>query len=116
MYKICPACTTLVVALAVAVGTAGPSAIFADTAAAKTTKRHWVKYKTVKLKNGQKGEALREVLQMGTITGTGASTFAGAPVPRARFAVSTPASEAMSDVTSAYQASRVTPQRKGKAD
>lgn len=54
MYKVCRAWHNFSVALAVTVGTAGPSAIFVDTAAAKTTKRHCVKYKTVKLKNGKK--------------------------------------------------------------
>lgn len=54
MYKISRTCATLGVALAVAIGGAGPSAILAESAAAKTTKRHCVKYKTVKLKNGKK--------------------------------------------------------------
>jgi hypothetical protein len=54
MYKISRMCTTLIVAVAVAGGAAGPSAIFVDGAGAKTMKRHCVKYKTVKLKNGKK--------------------------------------------------------------
>jgi hypothetical protein len=54
MYKMSRAFAILGVALAVAIGGAGPSAILAEGAAAKTTKRHCVKYKTVKLKNGKR--------------------------------------------------------------
>jgi hypothetical protein len=54
MYKMSRAFATLGVALAVAIGGTGPGAILAESAAAKTTKRHCVKYKTVKLKNGKR--------------------------------------------------------------
>jgi hypothetical protein len=42
------------VALVMAFGAGAPGAILAEGAAAKTTKRHCVKYKTVKGKNGKK--------------------------------------------------------------
>jgi hypothetical protein len=54
VYKISRTCATLGAALAAAVGGAAPSAILAESATAKTTKRHCVKYKSVKLKNGKK--------------------------------------------------------------
>jgi hypothetical protein len=54
MYKISRAFTAVAVALVMAVGAGAPGAIFVEGAAAKSMKRHCVKYKTVKAKNGKK--------------------------------------------------------------
>jgi len=46
--------TTVAIALAMAVGVSGSSAILADSAVAKSKTRHCVEYKTVKTTAGKK--------------------------------------------------------------